>query len=1036
MDISRKARIALAFSAVALQAASAAAAQVSASDFRHVAEVSVRGYEGTSCLTDFPVLVRLSPLRINGFDYRECRPEGLRFFEPDGTPLAHEIDTWDESGESLVWVKVPSLSPANLDVTAFMVCWDAKPGVELPPVDSRAVWSAYLAVWHLNADMNDSTRQAFPLEPQNGPTARTTGGVIGRYYENTTTSQGLSTISNVLSQATTEATVSFWFKTPEAESAGRLLDNKGALSTPADPGLCLFAYLGKLCARGQSDGVSSSSSGNGVSLGAWQHGAAVYGGKEVVTVFLDGHAGENYSGTTTLNADGNPIVFGNVRDLNKGLCASYDELRLADVARSTDWLQAERLAVADRNFCRVVALVRVDPYRDFQVVTKMTVTGYSGSESLYDFPVLVRLSSQTVGPAYASCAPEGLRFCRLDGTVIPHEVQSWDASGESLVWVGLPEVKPVSAGATGFYACWSPVRQETLPSFDSRVVWAAYDAVWHLNGNLSDAKGLGLPFVAKNGPSCRPSGGVLGGYYKNTDIDQGLSTVSNSLPDSTSVTASFWFMTPDGGDATRLLSNKKDKTYSSPGFCAFLYQNRLSARGEQTQIGAAQSSVPVTKDVWHHGTIAIGSGLARVYLDGKTYSDNDCPVTATSLNVGQAIVIGNAPDFSSGDLSSYCELRLGSIVRSPSWIAAETATVTNSAFCKCVVDEAILAMFDGSATVVASGAVGTANDFPVLVRLREGSPEGFKPSRCGAGGSRLRFVMEDGENLDFEVDTWDPADECLVWVRLPTVRKDASFRMYWGFRGADSMLPHISSVNVWKRYRGVWHLNNPDANGVTYDATGRGLKATPTASAPEETEGVVGRGVSGNGMAQGLKIDPLPTDFQEQSICLSAWFKPRSRTTTIRLLSLAVNGDPSGLEVAYMGVEGKFLLRSRKSNGLFYDIQVPGEGAFGLNEWHFVAVGFNGKTCTLLVDGQRIGSEDTGAVPLVPADTLLGFGIRGSDYEDLSFDGDYDELRIAGTARGDAWYAEEARSVRDPNYCTFTNSTWTGKKPGLVIMIR
>src|SRR4029453_12282439 len=58
-------------------------------------------------LTDFPILVRLDPSRI---DYSAVQPNGadLRFIDADGvTVLNYEIATWNPNGVSTVWVKVP-----------------------------------------------------------------------------------------------------------------------------------------------------------------------------------------------------------------------------------------------------------------------------------------------------------------------------------------------------------------------------------------------------------------------------------------------------------------------------------------------------------------------------------------------------------------------------------------------------------------------------------------------------------------------------------------------------------------------------------------------------------------------------------------------------------------------------------------------------------------------------------------------------------------------------------------------------------------
>ena len=61
-------------------------------------------------LADFPVLVRLSTA-IDGFSYSDFQQQDgvdLAFLDARGNVLAHEIDTWNTDGESLVWVKVPA----------------------------------------------------------------------------------------------------------------------------------------------------------------------------------------------------------------------------------------------------------------------------------------------------------------------------------------------------------------------------------------------------------------------------------------------------------------------------------------------------------------------------------------------------------------------------------------------------------------------------------------------------------------------------------------------------------------------------------------------------------------------------------------------------------------------------------------------------------------------------------------------------------------------------------------------------------------
>ena len=128
-------------------------------------DITFSGYSGSETLADFPVLVRLSPT-LNGFDYSRCRADGsdIRFFDASGNILSREIDTWNPGGESLVWVKVPSLS-ASTTITCLYGFGSAAPG------SASDVWSnGYAAVWHLGESalpLADSAADPAPFTSSN-----------------------------------------------------------------------------------------------------------------------------------------------------------------------------------------------------------------------------------------------------------------------------------------------------------------------------------------------------------------------------------------------------------------------------------------------------------------------------------------------------------------------------------------------------------------------------------------------------------------------------------------------------------------------------------------------------------------------------------------------------------------------------------------------------------------------------------------------------------------------------------------------------
>ena len=83
-------------------------------------DFTLSGYTGSSTLTQFPVLLKFDS-GITGFSYNSfASPTAgdLRFFASTGEELPYEIESWDKSGVSRVWVRVGSISGTNTKITA------------------------------------------------------------------------------------------------------------------------------------------------------------------------------------------------------------------------------------------------------------------------------------------------------------------------------------------------------------------------------------------------------------------------------------------------------------------------------------------------------------------------------------------------------------------------------------------------------------------------------------------------------------------------------------------------------------------------------------------------------------------------------------------------------------------------------------------------------------------------------------------------------------------------------------------------------
>ena len=82
------------------------------------ATLVLAGYTGTTTLTNFQALVKLNEGRF-GFSYDDYAAKDgsdLWFTDSSGNVIPHELDTWDASGDSFVWVRVPEVSGTDTKI--------------------------------------------------------------------------------------------------------------------------------------------------------------------------------------------------------------------------------------------------------------------------------------------------------------------------------------------------------------------------------------------------------------------------------------------------------------------------------------------------------------------------------------------------------------------------------------------------------------------------------------------------------------------------------------------------------------------------------------------------------------------------------------------------------------------------------------------------------------------------------------------------------------------------------------------------------
>ena len=360
----------------------------------------------TEITTGLPALVRLSESAIDGFDYGDfslANGGDMMFVDEDGNPLPHEVDTWDESGESLVWVKLPSTA-AGTTITMYYG------NGAVSSAEPEDVWSNYVGVWHLNeanGNAQDATGHGLAAVPTGANAAADSVGVAGQVGNGRqmATAQGnksyLAVANDPLLDCGDSLTFSGWFKATGtfANYSMRYVSRKNAY-TDADGWEAEARYSTSV--DNSATQVSARGSGSGdhwVTVpdvrANWLHLALVYSGT-TVTFYVNGVAQTPIEMSGKSAADNDlPLAFGNnAAGTESNWVGFMDELRLSADARSADYAVAEYRAMN-------MSGTQVFTYGEAQEVGPETMVRNPvfdpASGATFSAPLSVSLSCATAG---------------------------------------------------------------------------------------------------------------------------------------------------------------------------------------------------------------------------------------------------------------------------------------------------------------------------------------------------------------------------------------------------------------------------------------------------------------------------------------------------------------------------------------------------------------------------------------------------------------------------------------------------------------
>lgn len=305
----------------------------------------------------------------------------------------------------------------------------------------------------------------------------------------------------------------------------------------------------------------------------------------------------------------------------------------------------------------------------------ISVDGFESTVGLMNFPMLVRVSEEKIkGFHYARTAANGtdIRFTDENGKLLPHDIDTWNPEGESLIWVKVPYMMK----GTRIRMHWALKRGFTPPVNVREDVWSDYVAVWHFSdaarGQAEDATGHGFTAKMLGGGTLSVSdtsvfgvaGAAAGGKLESLDYEA-------RYPVRGKFTLTGWYMaknvTTFGTAASALFGKKGGTTPSSKafqgseGWCGLVWASTTLRFYFDGVDYLERTGLPDLRNGWFHTGFVYSNGShVDIYSNGSL------------VNSGAAKISPNATNFTvmaAGALAD--EIRISRMARSAEWIKAE-----------------------------------------------------------------------------------------------------------------------------------------------------------------------------------------------------------------------------------------------------------------------------------------------------------------------------------------------------------------------------
>lgn len=321
-------------------------------NYDHRIKITINNSAQNETFTDFPVLVILNPGRIT-YSNVSADGSGIKFISSDlSEELPYEVESWNPGGESVFWVKIPSI-PASSNSEYFWLYYSTESNSNNTHIAD--VWSNnYLAVWHMN-DLGNPIKDSGingldgtgGITPPQQPPAAAVGRIAGA-QEFDGILDGITVTNAAVLDSRGPVTFSFWMLDNGFTNLDYILKKGGLVIRLWDPFSIRFRV------KYDTDSVASQFD-NVWTQSVWKFFSITWTGTNNYTeasIFADGIqllGPDTYSNGigNRISDAGTDFIIGSDESGANSFKGKIDEMRISDVVRSPAWIRAQYLSMTD-----------------------------------------------------------------------------------------------------------------------------------------------------------------------------------------------------------------------------------------------------------------------------------------------------------------------------------------------------------------------------------------------------------------------------------------------------------------------------------------------------------------------------------------------------------------------------------------------------------------------------------------------------------------------------------------------------------------